>query len=93
MGTVPVVNISPLTITQSDEPRLEPLVPVARIESPSASTDETYSPSGEPTASGSADGESEDRYSEDRCDDSAEDTQAQHSSNEPSETQAIDLFA
>jgi hypothetical protein len=61
MGTVPIANISPLTLTRSDEPTLEPLLPVARIESPSASADETYSPSGEQTASGSEDGEPEDQ--------------------------------
>jgi hypothetical protein len=91
MGTVPIVNISPLTITRSDEPTLEPLVPVARIESPSASTDETYSPSGEQTASGSED--SEDGESEDQCNDSGDEAEAQPSSTEPSETLAIDFFA
>ena len=91
MGTVPIVNISPLTIARSDEPMLEPLVPVARIESPSASTDETYSPSGEQTASGSED--SEDGELAEQRNESADEAEAQPSSTEPNETLAIDFFA
>ena len=91
MGTVPIVNISPLTITQSDEPLLEPLVPVARIESPTAGTDETYSPSGEQTARGSED--SEYGELEEQRKDSADEVEEQPSSTELSEALAIDFFA
>ncbi len=88
MGTVPIVNISPVTITRSDEPRLEPLVPVARIERRSANADETYSPSGGQTASGAEGGERENQRN-----DSGDDTEARPSSIEANETLAIDLFA
>lgn len=91
MGTVPVVNISPLTITRSEEPVLEPLVPVARIESPSASTDETYSPSGEQTSGGS--GESKGDESEEQCSNSADEAEVQPSLAELDKTLAIDVFA
>jgi hypothetical protein len=88
MGTVPIANISPLTLTRSDEPTLEPLLPIARIESPSAGADETYSPSGEQTARGSEDGEPEDQ-----SDDPPGESEARPSSTEQNQTQTIDFFA
>jgi hypothetical protein len=49
MGMVPIPVISPLTLTRSDEPLLEPALPISRVDAESASTggraDEGYSPS------------------------------------------------
>ena len=53
--------------------------------------DETYSPSGEQTASGSED--SEDGELAEQRNESADEAEAQPSSTEPNETLAIDFFA
>jgi hypothetical protein len=49
MGMVPIAVISPLTLTRSDEPVLEPPLPVSRVDPDSSNTgagaDEGYSPS------------------------------------------------
>jgi hypothetical protein len=49
MGTVPIPGFSPLTLTRSDEPTLEPPLPISRVDAESSNTggraDEGYSPS------------------------------------------------
>ena len=49
MGMVPIPVISPLTLIRSEEPVLEPPLPVSRVDAESSSTggraDEGYSPS------------------------------------------------
>ena len=48
MGMVPIPVISPLTLIRSDEPLLEPPLPISRVDAESSSTggraDEGYSP-------------------------------------------------
>jgi hypothetical protein len=56
MGVVPILDISPLTLTRSEETVLAPTLPISRVETPSGrpgggNADETYSPSGERSAS------------------------------------------
>jgi len=49
MGTVPIPVISPLTVIRSDEPVLEPPLPISRVDAESSGTggraDEGYSSS------------------------------------------------
>jgi hypothetical protein len=51
MGMVPIPVISALTLTRSDEPVLEPTLPISSVQSASANTgqqpDEGYSPGNE----------------------------------------------
>ena len=51
MGMVPIPVISPLTVTRSDEPALEPTLPISSVQSASGNTgqqpDDGYSPSNE----------------------------------------------
>jgi hypothetical protein len=53
MGMVPIPVISPLTFTRSEEPMLEPPIPISRVDPESSSsgdhTDEGYSPSQQAT--------------------------------------------
>ncbi len=48
MGMVPIPVISPLTLTRSDEPMLDPPLPISRVENSAGNTDrdadESYSP-------------------------------------------------
>jgi hypothetical protein len=48
MGMVPIPVISPLTVARSDEPVLEPPLPIARVDNSTGGTggdaDESYSP-------------------------------------------------
>ena len=49
MGMVPIPVISPLTLARSEEPMLEPPLPISRVDAESSGsgdhTDEGYSPS------------------------------------------------
>jgi hypothetical protein len=95
MGMVPIPIISPLTLTRSDEPFLEPPLPISRVENSTEHTggnsDETYAPSGERSAADAETTQSEPTPDQDSVD--TEDPESQPSLTDSSPSHQINLFA
>ncbi|HEY1159842.1 MAG TPA: hypothetical protein VGE83_04385 [Terracidiphilus sp.] len=89
MGITPITNLTPLPLSRSIEPDLEPL-PMARVENSARTGDETYSPGNGKSARGS-----EDDAPEDDFDDLGDDGQEELTSQPTAYSQArqISFFA
>ena len=92
MGTVPISNISPPTVSRPEEPVLEPPLPVYRTENSSGQSggneEESYSPSDERSAA-----EAEATRTESVRNEDSVDAEAQPSPTDAAAAHQINLFA